>query len=92
MTLHRAAGRWPRAAAAARTALLVSGGLAGLGGDTLREAHAAITARADEVLDARPDRRPNAQGRRAGGDARRPEHGPRKKQAKVKHPERSAAD
>jgi hypothetical protein len=37
--------------AAARAAVLVSGGLADLGGDTLRDAHAAITARAGEVLE-----------------------------------------
>jgi len=50
MTLHAEAGRWQPAAAAARTAVLVSGGLADLGGDALREAHAAITARAGLVL------------------------------------------
>jgi hypothetical protein len=50
MTLHDAAGRWPQAATAARTAVLVSGGLADLGGDTLRDAHTAIAARADLIL------------------------------------------
>jgi tetratricopeptide (TPR) repeat protein len=100
MTLHRAAGRWTRAAAAAGTAVAVSGGLAGLGGDTLRETHAAITARADEVLaqaaltsqpqtTARPAA-PAAPSGPAGPAA--PDHGPRKKQGKAKHPERSAAD
>jgi hypothetical protein len=50
MTLHAEAGRWPQAATAARAAALVSGGLADLGGDTLRDAHAAISARAEAVL------------------------------------------
>jgi tetratricopeptide (TPR) repeat protein len=50
MTLHAGAGRWQQAATAARTAIRVSGGLADLGGDTLLDAHAAITARADLVL------------------------------------------
>jgi hypothetical protein len=50
MALHRAAGRWPQAATAARAALTVSAGLAGLGGDTLRDAHAAVSARAEAVL------------------------------------------
>ena len=39
MTLHAEAGRWQQAATAARAAMGVSGGLAGLGGDTLRDAH-----------------------------------------------------
>lgn len=51
MTLHAAAARWQQAATAARTALLVSGGLADLGGEPLREAHAAIRSRADLVLE-----------------------------------------
>ena len=50
MTLHAEAGRWPQAVAAARTAVLVAGGLAELGGETLRDAHAAISARADAIL------------------------------------------
>jgi hypothetical protein len=50
MTLHAEAGRWQQAGTAARTAVLVSGGLADLGGDALRDAHAAITARADVIL------------------------------------------
>jgi hypothetical protein len=50
MTLHAESGRWQQAATAARTASLVSGGLAELGGDPLRDAHAAISARADAVL------------------------------------------
>jgi tetratricopeptide (TPR) repeat protein len=51
MALHAEAGRWQRAATAARTAVLVSGGLAELGGDTLREAHEKISARAAEILE-----------------------------------------
>jgi hypothetical protein len=50
MTLHAEAGRTELAARAARTALLVSGGLADLGGETLRDAHTAISARAEAVL------------------------------------------
>lgn len=49
MSLHEAAGRWQHAAAAARAAVRLSGGLAGLGGDSLREAHAALRARADVI-------------------------------------------
>jgi hypothetical protein len=62
MTLQSQAGRLELAARAARSANLVSAGLADLGGDSLRDAHAAIAARAAEIL------------------------------AKVKHPERAAAD
>jgi tetratricopeptide (TPR) repeat protein len=51
MTLHEEAGRLHQAATAARTAILVSGGLADLGGDTLRDAHAKISARAGEILE-----------------------------------------
>jgi tetratricopeptide (TPR) repeat protein len=50
MTLHAEAGRWQQAATAARAAVLVSGGLAELGGDTLRDAHEKISARADIIL------------------------------------------
>jgi tetratricopeptide (TPR) repeat protein len=50
MTLHAEAGRWRQAATAARAAIQVSGGLAGLGGDTLRDAHEKISARAGEIL------------------------------------------
>jgi tetratricopeptide (TPR) repeat protein len=49
MTLHAAAGRWDSAAAAARAAVRISGGLAGLGGDTLRETHEDIRARASVI-------------------------------------------
>ena len=49
MTLHAADGQLARAATAARTAVLVSGGLADLGGDLLRDVHAAIAARAAEI-------------------------------------------
>jgi tetratricopeptide (TPR) repeat protein len=51
MTMLAGAGDWPRAAAAARTAVLVSGGLAELGGEPLRDAHVAVTARAARVLE-----------------------------------------
>jgi hypothetical protein len=51
MTLHAEAARWQQAATAARAAILVSGGLAELGGDTLRDAHAKISARATEILE-----------------------------------------
>jgi len=50
MTLHAEAGRWQQAATAATAAMGVSGGLAGLGGDALRDAHEKITARAAEIL------------------------------------------
>ena len=50
MTGHAAAGRWQRAAVSAQAAVLISGGLAGLGGETLRDAHAAITARAESIF------------------------------------------
>jgi tetratricopeptide (TPR) repeat protein len=50
MTLHEEAGRWPQAASAARAAIGVSGGLAELGGDTLRDAHEKISVRAEEIL------------------------------------------
>jgi tetratricopeptide (TPR) repeat protein len=49
MTLHAAAGEWESAAAAADVAVRISGGLADLGGDTLREAHEDIRARADFI-------------------------------------------
>jgi hypothetical protein len=49
MTLHEAAGRWQHAAAAARAAVRLSAGLAGLGGDSLRESYEAIRARADAI-------------------------------------------
>jgi tetratricopeptide (TPR) repeat protein len=49
MTLHAAAGRWESAASAASAAVLMSGGLAGLGGDRLRAAHETVRARADAV-------------------------------------------
>jgi tetratricopeptide (TPR) repeat protein len=49
MTLHAAAGEWESAAAAADVAVRISGGLADLGGDTLREAHEDIRARADVI-------------------------------------------
>ena len=51
MTLHAEAGRWQQAATAARAAILVSGGLAELGGETLREAHEKISARAEIILE-----------------------------------------
>ena len=64
MTLHAAAGRWQQAATAARTAVLVSGGLAELGGDTLRDAHEKISARARVILE------------KAGNGCRPVEHAP----------------
>ena len=50
MTLHAEAGRLAQAATAARAAIGVSAGLAGLGGETLRDAHAKICARAGVIL------------------------------------------
>ena len=49
MTLYAKEGQTARAATAARTAVLVSGGLADLGGDLLRDVHAAIAARAAAI-------------------------------------------
>jgi hypothetical protein len=49
MTLRAEEGQLARAATAARTAVLVSGGLADLGGDLLRDVHAAIAARAAAI-------------------------------------------
>lgn len=49
MMLRAAAGEWESAAAAADVAVRISGGLADLGGDTLREAHEDIRARADVI-------------------------------------------
>ena len=51
MTRHAEAGRWPQAATAARAASAVSGALAELGGDTLRDAHEKISTRAAEILE-----------------------------------------
>jgi hypothetical protein len=51
MTLHAAAARWQQAATAARAAVLVSGGLAELGGESLRDAHTAIRSRADQIIE-----------------------------------------
>ncbi|MGH3281190.1 MAG: hypothetical protein ACRDNW_18940, partial [Trebonia sp.] len=50
MALHAEARRWQQAATAARAAIVVSGGLAELGGDTLRDAHEKLSARAAEIL------------------------------------------
>ena len=50
MTGHADAGRWQRASISAQAAVMISGGLAGLGGETLRDAHAAITALAEVVF------------------------------------------
>jgi len=58
MTLHAEAGRWQQAATAARAAIGVSGGLAALGGDALRDAHEKISARAEEILATRNGRGP----------------------------------
>ena len=65
MTLHAEAGRWQQAATAARAAIGVSGGLAGLGGDALRDAHEKISARAEEIL-ARNGRGPRGTRTRSG--------------------------
>jgi hypothetical protein len=62
MTLQAAAGRWGQAAAAAQAAVTVSGGLAELGGDALRETHAAVSARARAIL-AEESEAPRARGR-----------------------------
>jgi hypothetical protein len=50
MAGHADARRWQRAAISAQAAVMISGGLAGLGGETLRDAHAAIAARATVIL------------------------------------------
>lgn len=50
MTLHARHGDLDRAAAAARSAVLVSGGLADLGAGSQRAAHAAIAARAELIM------------------------------------------
>jgi tetratricopeptide (TPR) repeat protein len=50
MTLYAAAGRWEEAAQAARVAIRMSAGLAGIGGDAQREAHAAVGERAAAIL------------------------------------------
>jgi hypothetical protein len=49
MTLLAEDGQRARAATAARTAVLVSGGLADLGGDLLRDIHAAVATRAAAI-------------------------------------------
>lgn len=51
MTLHAAAARWQQAATAARTAVLIAGGLADLGGEPLRDAYTAIAGRAAGILE-----------------------------------------
>jgi tetratricopeptide (TPR) repeat protein len=50
MAVHAEGRRWQLAATSAEAAVLISGGLAGLGGETLRDAHAAITVRAAEIF------------------------------------------
>ncbi len=49
MLLHAAAGRWENAAGAAEAAVAITADLARLGGDSMREAHAAIRTRADVI-------------------------------------------
>lgn len=49
MMLHSAAGRWENAAEAAQVAVQLSAGLAWLGGESMREAYAAIRAQADVI-------------------------------------------
>ena len=51
MLFRSEAGRWQQAATAARAAILVSGGLAELGSETLRDAHEKISARAGIILE-----------------------------------------
>jgi len=71
MILHADAGRWPQAATSARAAVLVSGGLAALGAETLRDAHSAICAKARSLSRAPGEwgdgQFPHAQGG-SGGD------------------------
>jgi hypothetical protein len=55
MNLHADASRWQRAAISAQAAVLISGGLADLGGETLRDAHAAITAAAQVIPRGTPE-------------------------------------
>jgi hypothetical protein len=50
MALHAGAARWQLAATSAAAAMLISCGLADLGGEPLRDAHAAIAARAQPIL------------------------------------------
>ena len=50
MTLHAEGGQWHRAAVSAQAAVLISGGLAELGGETLRDAHEAIAGSADGIF------------------------------------------
>jgi tetratricopeptide (TPR) repeat protein len=65
MTRHADAGRWQRAAVSAQTAVLISGGLADLGGETLRDADSAINACATAIFRqaAEAGRRPKRVGR-----------------------------
>jgi tetratricopeptide (TPR) repeat protein len=49
MTLHAAGGRWDGAARAARVAVWLSAGIAAIGGDAQREAHAAILEKAGAI-------------------------------------------
>jgi hypothetical protein len=49
MTLHAAAGRWENAARVAHIAIRMSAGLAGIGGDAQRAAHAAVRERAAAI-------------------------------------------
>ena len=49
MTLHTDASRWPQAVTSAMAAVLISGGLADLGAEVLRDAHLAIRARVQSL-------------------------------------------
>jgi hypothetical protein len=65
MALHAAAGQWPAAAFAAAAAVRVSGGLAELGSEECRDAHAAILAQARAIWT-----RARTQARQASCDSR----------------------
>lgn len=71
MALHATGGRWDRAARAARIAVRMSGGIAALGGDAAREAHAAVVARA-AVIEARERKAGEPRARAPKACARKP--------------------
>jgi hypothetical protein len=60
MTLHASSARWHQAATAAAAAVRISAALAALGGEPLRDAHRAISASAQTIIDraAEPDAAP----------------------------------
>ncbi|HEX3964422.1 MAG TPA: hypothetical protein VHZ03_48535 [Trebonia sp.] len=65
MALHAAAGQWPAAAFAAAAAVRVTGGLAALGGEDTRNAHAVILGQAQAIWT-----RARRQARQASCDSR----------------------